>query len=114
MDARLAAGAGMGAVGLWTAAALVTDLPRSIGRQERSPPYFDDEYARIVTPVYLAGSALACFLFFLAGLTTRLRNSGEDQLGAVAFGAGVILASVLAQAAVVLATSGLLLRVAGR
>jgi hypothetical protein len=114
MDARLAAGAGMGAVGLWTAAALVTDLPPVNRPAGEIAAYFDDEHARIVTSVYLAGSALTCFLFFLAGLTTRLRNSGEDQLGAVAFGAGVILASVLAQAAVVLATSGLLLRVAGR
>lgn len=44
----------------------------------------------------LQGGALAMFLWYLGSLGTRLREAGEARLGAVAFGAGVVIAGMAA------------------
>lgn len=51
----------------------------------------------------LQGGGLLMFLWYLGSLGTRLREAGEARLGAVAFGAGIVVAGM---AAVTIAVCG--------
>jgi hypothetical protein len=72
-----------------------------------SPASYDDSGSSIATwladnrrdlliATILQGGALLMFLWYLGSLGTRLREAGEARLGAVAFGAGVVIAGMAA------------------
>lgn len=48
----------------------------------------------ILANAYVSGLAIVFFLFFLGSLVTRLRAAGEQRLGAVALGGGLVLAGL--------------------
>jgi hypothetical protein len=85
------------------AAALVADLPSIDSHAVEIANYFDAEHVGVVTSVYLQGLALACFLFFVAGLASWLRTAGEEWLAATLLAAGVVFLALLGQVAIVLA-----------
>jgi hypothetical protein len=99
----LASAGGLLFVVLSVAAALVADLPSIDSTAVEIADYFDAEHVGVVTSVYLQGLALGCFLLFVAGLAVRLRTVGEQWLGATLLAAGVVLLTLFAQAAIVLA-----------
>jgi hypothetical protein len=39
--------------------------------------YFDDEHVAVISSVYLEGLAIACFVFFIGGAATVVRQAGE-------------------------------------
>jgi hypothetical protein len=88
------------------AAALVADLPSIDTPAVEIADYFDAEHVGVVTSVYLQGLALACFLFFVAGLASWLRTAGEEWLASTLLAAGVVFLALLGQAAIVLAALG--------
>ena len=85
------------------AAAIVADLPSIDRRAVEVADYFDAEHVEVVTSVYLQGVALACFLFFVAGIATRFRKAGEEWLAATLLAASAVLVALLGVAATVLA-----------
>jgi hypothetical protein len=100
---RVAAAGGASAVALWVLASLTARLPGSDSTAAEVADYFDDEHVAVVSSVYLEGLAIACFLFFIGGAATVVRQAGEAWLAAAALAAGAIFAGLLGLASVVLA-----------
>ncbi len=102
-DLKAASASGLLFVAFAVAAAFMADLPSIDSQAVEVADYFDAEHVEVVTSVYLQGVALACFLFFVAGLATRIRKAGEEWLAATLLAASGVLVALLGFAATVLA-----------
>lgn len=100
----LAAASGLVFVVLRVIAFVVPDEPPGLDeRRERFAAYFLDQAREVKVSTILHGLALMAFVWFLGSLAARLRRGGEERLGAVALGGGVVTAALLAVSTLVLA-----------
>jgi hypothetical protein len=56
--------------------------------------FVQDHRSAYLTSVCLSGLAVVAFLFYLGALATRLRAAGEELLGSVALGGGLVTVSI--------------------
>ena len=94
---RWAPASGIVFVGLMVVAFVLIGEPAGYDDSGSSiATWLADNRRDLLLATILHGGALLMFLWYLGSLGTRLREAGEARLGAVAFGAGVVIAGMAA------------------
>ena len=97
---RLAAGTGVLFVALFVAGFFVTTKPPSLSAgNAKWVEFFHDHSKEVKASSILFGLAIVAFLWFAAALATRLREAGEQRLGATVLGGAAATAGTFLMAA---------------
>ena len=92
---RYAGATGIGFVALWIVAILVMGSPANYGDSGSSiVTWLQENRRELLVGTILQGAAGIAYLWYLAALAAKVRETGEARLGATLFGAGLTVAAI--------------------